>query len=210
MERRMTPAGEIKIETRADGTSMIVGYGAVFYLEGDEGTQYRLAPDVVERIDRSAFARAIRQKQDARGLFNHDPNMLLGSVSAGTMRLSTDDRGLRYEIDYNPNDPQHVSVKEKIVRGDLKGSSFSFRINGNAGQRFDKGAEYDVRNILDVDLYDAGPVTYPAYEGTTTAMRSGDCDDAIKARDQWRAESEAEAVAVRSRIVELESHKVCT
>ena len=96
-------------------------------------------------------------------------------------------------------------VAASIARGDLTGSSFSFRINGKEGQRFEKAKGYDVRHIVDVDLYDVGPVTFPAYEGTTTAVRSGDCGDAIEARDQWAAEREAERVAVRLRMVELDA-----
>lgn len=34
---------------------------------------------------------------DVRALFNHDPNFILGRSSAGTLSLSVDDRGLRYE-----------------------------------------------------------------------------------------------------------------
>lgn len=202
MERRMTPAGEIRVENRDDGGKMLVGYGAVFYREGEAGTEYRLAEDVVERISPTAFKRALDEKQDARGLFNHDPNMLLGRAAAGTLRLSTDSRGLRYEIDL-PDTQTGKDVAASISRGDLTGSSFSFRINGKSGQRFEKAKGYDVRHIVDVDLYDVGPVTFPAYEGTTTAVRSGDCGDAIEARDQWRAECEAEAVKVRARVVEI-------
>ncbi len=202
MERRMTPSGEIRVESRADGGKMIVGYGAVFHRDGEAGTEYRLAPDVVERIAPTAFDRALKDKQDARGLFNHDPNMLLGRAAAGTLRMSTDARGLKYEIDL-PDTQVGRDVASSIARGDLTGSSFSFRINGKEGHRFEKGKDYDVRNILDVDLYDVGPVTFPAYEGTTTGMRSGDCDDAIEAAAQWRLECESESVAVRARVVEL-------
>jgi uncharacterized protein len=205
MERRMTPAGEIKVETRADGARMIAGYGAVFYREGDAGTEYRLAADVVERIDRRAFDRAMREGQDVRGLFNHDPNFALGSTAAGTMRMVVDDIGLRYEIDYNENDPQHVSVMQKVQRKDVKGSSFSFSINGKGGQRFEKGKDVDVRHILDVDLYDAGPVTFPAYAGASTGWRAEGGTDAIEARDAWRKEIEAEAVSVRCRTIALDN-----
>jgi HK97 family phage prohead protease len=187
MERRMTPSGEIKVEKRADGGSTVTGYAAVFYRDGDPGTEYRLGPDVVERIAPTAFQRALQEKHDARALFNHDPNMLLGRASAGTLRLSVDQRGLRYEIDI-PDTNVGKDVATSIARGDLSGSSFAFRINGKGGQRFEKGKEQDVRNILDVDLFDVGPVTYPAYEGTTTGLRSGECDDALKARDAWAAE----------------------
>jgi HK97 family phage prohead protease len=204
MERRMTPTGDVKVETRADGGQTLVGYAAVFYRDGDAGTEYRLGPDVVERIAPTAFNRALQEKHDARALFNHDPNMLLGRAGAGTLRLSVDARGLRYEIDL-PETNVGKDVAASIARGDLSGSSFAFRINGKGGQRFEKGKDYDVRNILDVDLYDVGPVTYPAYEGTTTGVRSGDCSDAFDAVNEWRKERDAESVAVRSRMIALDN-----
>jgi HK97 family phage prohead protease len=204
MERRMTPTGDVKVETRADGGKMLSGYAAVFHRDGDAGTEYRLGPDVVERIAPTAFNRAIQEKHDARALFNHDPNMLLGRAGAGTLRLSVDARGLKYEIDL-PETNVGKDVAASIARGDLSGSSFAFRINGKGGQRFEKGKDYDVRNILDVDLYDVGPVTYPAYEGTTTGVRSGDCSDAFEAINDWRKECDAEAVAVRSRMIALDN-----
>ena len=203
MERRMTPAGEIKVETRADGGKTLAGYAAVFHRDGDAGTEYRLGPDIVERIAPTAFNRALQEKHDARALFNHDPNMLLGRAGAGTLRLSVDPRGLRYEIDI-PDTQVGKDVATSIARGDLSGSSFAFSIKGKDGQRFEKGKDYDVRHILDVDLYDVGPVTYPAYEGTTTGLRSGDCSGAFDAVNDWRKEAEADAVAVRLRVLELE------
>lgn len=204
MERRMTPAGEIRIEARADGGKMLVGYGAVFHRDGDEGTEYRLGPDVVERIAPTAFTRALAEKQDARALFNHDPNMLLGRAGAGTLRLSVDDRGLRYEIDL-PATSTGQDVAESVKRGDLAGSSFAFSVNGKEGQRFEKGKDYDVRWLADLNLYDVGPVTYPAYEGTSTGLRSGDCQDAFEAVNDWRKAAEAEQVAVRMRLLSLDN-----
>jgi HK97 family phage prohead protease len=98
-ERRMTPTADIKVETRDDGRQMVTGYAAVFHRNDDPGTQYSLAKDFVERIAPSAFNRALADKHDARALFNHDPNHVLGRVGAGTLRLSVDNVGLRYEID---------------------------------------------------------------------------------------------------------------
>lgn len=203
--KRPMPGTTATIETRDNGKEVISGYAAVFHREGDAGTEFRMRHDIVERIAPTAFDRAMKENHDARALLNHDSNYLLGKRSAGTLRLSVDNVGLRYEIDYNPDDPQHVSVRAKIQRGDMTGSSFAFSINGAKGQRFDKLKDYDVRNILDVDLYDVGPVTFPAYEGTTTGMRSGECDDAIEARDVWRKEAEAEAVSVRCRRIALDN-----
>ena len=51
------------------------------------------------------FDRAIKEAHDARGLFNHDGNMLLARVSSGTLRLSVNSEGLAYEIDVDAVDP---------------------------------------------------------------------------------------------------------
>lgn len=181
-ERRMTPSGNIAVETRADGSKAVTGYAAVFHRAGEAGTEYRLGKDLLERISPTAFSRALDEKHDARALFNHDPNMLLGRVGAGTLRLSADKIGLRYEIDL-PDTQVGRDVAESIARGDLSGSSFAFQVTK---QSFTKGDKQDVRNIEDVNLLDVGPVTYPAYQATTTGLRSGECQDAFEARDAWQ------------------------
>ncbi len=180
----------VKLEERADGKKVIAGYGAVFYDQNDEGTEYELYPGLSERVMPGCFDRCVREQQDVRGLFNHEPDNLLGRTSSGTMRLSIDRRGIRYEIDYDPNDPDHQRVKAKMDRGDLTGSSFSFRIvkqvftyNDSQGGSDD---EDDIRELQDVDVLDMGPVSFPAYQSTTTGVRAeGDlaevrcaCDDA--------------------------------
>lgn len=200
-ERRMTPSGSIAVETRENGTKAVTGYAAVFHRETDPGTEYQLAKDFKERIAPSAFNRALNEKHDARALFNHDPNMLLGRVGAGTLRLSADGVGLRYEIDL-PDTQVGRDLAESIARGDLTGSSFAFRV---VKQSFSKGDKHDIRNIEDVDLLDVGPVTYPAYKSTTTGLRSEECVDAFEAREAWQRSKEAEAVQVRCRKILLDS-----
>lgn len=159
-----------RIEKR-DGKRMIRGYAAVFYNEADpEGTEYWLWSDMVERIMPGAFDRAIKEAHDARGLFNHDGNWLLGRVSSGTARLSVDTVGLAYEIDEDPADPQWATVAAKIDRGDVTGSSFAFRATQTI---WVETPDYFVRQVVDCDLYDVSPVTWPAYTGTT-AGRSAD------------------------------------
>jgi uncharacterized protein len=73
---------------------LIVGY-AVF------NQQTMIAGFFREQIAPGAFTDAIG-RDDVRGLFNHDASWLLGRWSAGTLRLSQDARGLRYEILVNP------------------------------------------------------------------------------------------------------------
>lgn len=175
--RSFVPASvqPVRLEKRAEGQlPLIVGYGAVFYQEGRSGTEYWLWDSFVERIDRAAFSRSVKE-DDVRGLMNHDPNMLLGRTSSKTMRLSVDEVGLRYEIE-PPDTQAGRDTVESIKRGDLTGSSFSFSIleeQWNRTKADDK--EINVRTLLDVQTYDVGPVTFPAYEATTTGVRHLRC-----------------------------------
>jgi len=181
IERRYisNPALPVRVETREDGKRVIVGYASVFYRADNPGTEYELWPGVLERIGLGAFDRAIKDRHDARGLFNHDPSLLLGRVGAGTVRLAVDATGLRYEID--PPDTQvGRDVLVSLERGDLTGSSFAFQVRGDEWQH-GKGGAPDIRTILDVDLLDVSPVTYPAYEATSTGLRSCDGIEAARA-----------------------------
>lgn len=158
-----------EIRYSEDGkTKTISGYAAVFANEKDAGTRYKLWDDMEERIQPGAFDRALKDKHDVRALFNHEPNNLLGRSTSGTLRLSTDSVGLKYEIDL-PDTQQARDVATLIDRGDLDGSSFGFVARKVEWE--DRGG-MSYRKILDVDLIDVGPVTYPAYTSTTAQMRS--------------------------------------
>ncbi len=86
------------VEVRAMGdTPMLSGYAAVFNTDTVIAGMFR------ERIAPGAFTAAVRE-DDVRALFNHDPNCVLGRTTAGTLSLSEDQTGLRYQID--PPDTQ--------------------------------------------------------------------------------------------------------
>lgn len=194
MERRAIDS-PIELRANDDGTKELTGYAAVFYRKGDPGTQYRLWEDTVERIDPSAFASALKRKDDARGLFNHDPSMLLGRVGAGTLKLEVDKTGLRYSIPFDESDPDHQRVARKLERGDLTGSSFAFRATKTEwimeDDKEQKGKTREIRTIKDLELFDVGPVTYPAYQATTAAARSD--DQAKQEHDAWKDHLDKEA-----------------
>ncbi|QDV67185.1 Caudovirus prohead protease [Rosistilla carotiformis] len=187
-----------------DSPSMIRGYGAVYYREGDESTEYWLWDDIVERIRPGAFDRSIAEQQDVRGLFNHDPNQVLGRTASGTMRLRSDAVGLAYEIDDDPNSPMHVNIGRMIDRGDVSGSSFWFRPSRVSWTETD---DYAVRWIEDVDLYDVGPVTFPAYDGASSG-RSADAEAIVTELANYRternaAEAEPYDIAIAARLASL-------
>ena len=53
----------------------------------------------VERIERGAFSRAIREGHDVRALFNHDPNQVLARTKNKTLTLRETEEGLESEAD---------------------------------------------------------------------------------------------------------------
>lgn len=169
IERRFLRGATSPIEVRAGekGGAVLSGYASVFFKASDPGTRYELWDGYEERIMPGAFDRAMRE-DDVRGLVNHDPNQLLGRTKSGTMRLSVDDKGLRYEIDV-PDTADGRDTVTKIRRGDLDGSSFAFV---TTDEEWVKEGGTHVRNVKGVQLFDVGPVTYPAYEATTADARS--------------------------------------
>lgn len=180
LERRLTLSPGL-VETRAadgDAGPVIFGHGAVV----NSWTQ--IGPDSWgwrEQIAAGAFAKTIAEA-DVRAMFNHDPNRLLGRSSAGTLRLTEDDRGLRYEIDVNPDDPQAVSVHAMVARGDVTGSSFWFRVLREEWVDADVAdSGMDERTILEVELIETGPVTFPAYTDAESEVASIDAANQLVA-----------------------------
>lgn len=166
---RVTRNRKVGIETRAEGQRFIVGYAAVFYNPADEGTEYDLGFGITERINAGAFNRALSEQQDVRALYNHEDCELLGRSSAGTLKLSVDGKGLYYEILVDQLDTDVANVVRKIERGDITGSSFGF--NPTVTTYTEQSDGSIVREIVDCDLIDVSPVTFPAYESTTAAAR---------------------------------------
>lgn len=207
MERRITNAGpKCMIEERADGGKRAVGYAAVYFRQGDPGTQYQLSEKIVERIMPGAFAGVMANNDDVRALFNHEPDHILGRLSAGTLKLSADEVGLRYEIDL-PDTQLGRDIATSITRGDLTGSSFGFKM-APGGARWDQDGALDVRNLEKVGrLFDVGPVTYPAYEATSAALRSaGDAEEALLELENARKYGQLRkrfGVAARARALDV-------
>ena len=172
----------VKLHKRADAPAdalpEITGLAAVYYNADDPaGTQYQLWDNYFERIMPGAFDRAVKE-DDVRALQNHDPRLLLGRSAAGTLQLEVTSEGLAYRITPPPTAVGRDTVT-LLERGDLDGSSFAFLPSAGGVEWAEErvkvaGNEVTiyVRNIKAVDLYDVGPVTYPAYTGTSARTRS--------------------------------------
>ena len=95
--------------------------------------------------------------------FNHNADNLLGRTSSGTLKLQEDAHGLRFELDL----PAFaVELRELVARGDVSGASFAFTVN-KGGEVWDG----NTRTLTDLTVYELGPVTFPAYQQTSLALR---------------------------------------
>lgn len=172
IERRFIPrgAGEVRASRRDDGKVGIVGTAAVVESLSDEIFGFR------EKIAPGAFANALK-KSDVRGLFNHDPNYVLGRVKSGTMTLRADEKGLHYEIAELPE--SRADVAEAIQRGDVDGNSFAFTVEKDEWEYRKDGSA--IRTITEFgELFDVGPVTYPAYPATTVSARAKEMAEKVQ------------------------------
>lgn len=188
METRATAMAP-ELRANGDGPPVIAGYAAVYYREGDSSTEYRLWPGAVERIKRGAFDNVVKTA-DVRALFNHDPSHILGRTKAGTLKIWGDEVGLRYEV--TPSDTtSYRDVAEMLRRGDVDGSSFQF----SARDSWSMEDGQEVRTLEEMTaLLDVGPVTFPAYTGTTSGTRS-EFAEARSARDAWAKSTDTTTAA---------------
>ncbi|AQU06100.1 HK97 family phage prohead protease [Dehalococcoides mccartyi] len=150
---------ELRAEADSEGTPKIKGHAAVFNKQSVALVGFR------EQILPGAFAKTIT-KSDIRALWNHDPNYVLGRNKSDTLRLVEDEKGLSIEID--PPDTQWArDLMVSIKRGDVSQMSFGFHV---IKDHWDN--DNSLRTLVEVELFDVSPVTYPAYPQTDVSVRS--------------------------------------
>jgi HK97 family phage prohead protease len=212
IERRYIalPEMPVRLEERTEGQAeRIAGYASVTY-DGTPETEYVLwqgkSERAVERIAPGAFAAAIERGDDVRALFNHDPSLILGRSKAGTLRLSVDAKGLAYSVDAGDTTIAR-DVMTHLRRGDVSGSSFGFRVESEkwTESRDAAGNVSIVRDILSVRLFDVGPVTFPAYAGASSGVRSADGD--TSAREAYAAFRQANESQKENRALNLNARR---
>jgi HK97 family phage prohead protease len=164
---------EIVVAKRADGRPVIRGYAVVYD---------RLSLDLGgfrERILPGAFDKMLAKsgKRDLVSYFNHDPNLLLGRESSGTLRVFSDDKGVGFEVSPPAT---RADVMELVTRRDVKGASFAFTVEkgGEAWASDERGGT--IREIREAQMYELGPVVTPAYPSTSAAV-------AMRSYEAWLA-----------------------
>jgi len=159
------------IEFRAieeDGKKYISGYALKFGLESKDLGGFRevIEPSSMEQVDLS----------DVVALFNHNNNYVLArrNSEVDTLEISITDEGLMYRFEVDEEISYIKDLYRNIQKGNISKSSFAFYLPvDGSGERWEKRGDSYYRHITRFSkISDVSPVTNPAYENTSSMVRS--------------------------------------
>ena len=163
-----------EIRTVDGGEERFFGHAAVFDTRTAIGNPLRWG--FYEEIAPGAFTKTLSEG-DARKLIDHNSYYVVSRVSAGTLFLAQDARGLMVDSALDENLSYVRDLKANLRNRNITGMSFGFYVvkddwsteqietsDGNT-------AEVEVRRVLEVKLIEVSSVTFPAYEDTDAGLR---------------------------------------
>ena len=158
------------IELRAGKSDMPVmaGHAAVF------NSRSQNLGGFYEMLMPGCFTAALEDKSlECYSLFNHDPNLVLGVTTNGSLRVSQDKTGLYQETDMTGDTSTSKDVKAHVASGRITRMSFAMKVEPD-GDSYSVDKNNDViRSIHSISLLaDTSPVTYAAYDAANVGMRS--------------------------------------
>ncbi len=167
IEKRITtttspvPAIEDTKDSKSpQGQKKLTGVAAVYGVWTTIGNYFK------EQLARGAFSEVIKTC-DCRFLFNHDSNYIFGRTINNSCRLYNTNFGLAFWNDLLQNDQASDSLFARIKRRDISGCSFAFIVKKDDWELPNRPGELPKRTIVEIgELFDCGPVTYPAYRDT--------------------------------------------
>lgn len=130
---------------------ILAGYAATFNSPSSDLGGF------VEVLAPGCFTETLKTA-DVRAFWNHCYEHLLGRTKSGTLRLTEDETGLAFEIDV-PETSLGRDTYELVKRGDIDGVSFGF-----FAVRDEWSPDGKVNTVLEAELIEISPVSFPAYE----------------------------------------------
>jgi HK97 family phage prohead protease len=154
------------IELRAEGDgNTFSGYAALF----DSPSEPLPFTEVIQR---GAFSRSLKSRNDVKMLWNHDSGAVLASTRSGTLSLVEDERGLKVTA-ILPDTTAGRDARELISKGIVDAMSFGFSVPSGGDSWSSDG---NTRTLKSVRLHEVSVVAWPAYSATggTVSVRALD------------------------------------
>lgn len=155
---------EMRADNDGDGFTL-EGYGAVFdtptRIDSWEGR-------FDEVIARGAFSKTLSERTPVLQ-FDHGRDAATGSVPIGAVEeIREDSHGLFVRARLHDN-ARVEPIRQAIASGAIDGMSFRFRVTR---EDWDESTSTPTRTIREVELFEVGPVVFPAYDATSVGVRS--------------------------------------
>ncbi|MCJ7840513.1 HK97 family phage prohead protease [Lederbergia sp. NSJ-179] len=170
-EIRTVDITNIRTRSKEDEPLKVSGYAAVFNSRTNIGDWFD------EIIAPGAFQQTLKDNDDIRALFNHSWDNVLGRTKAGTLSLSEDEKGLKFDLEL-PDTTLARDLAVSMERGDIDQCSFGFYVTS---ETWDYDSEPALRTINEVELFEISLVSLPAYDDTEAALvRSKEIDKTVE------------------------------
>ncbi|WP_297422107.1 HK97 family phage prohead protease [Clostridium sp.] len=122
-----------------------------------------------ENIDPHAFDNTLRDNHNIFLLYHHQWDKPLASTAIGTLQLSVDDVGLRFNATINKSISFANDVVQLMKQGLVTGCSFGFICNEEDIQ-YNSVDDSFTRTLLDVELFEGSLLCIPQYENTVAEL----------------------------------------
>ena len=160
----LTRAVTFESRSSEDGFTL-EGYAAVFdtptRIDSWEGT-------FDESISRGAFAKTIEVRKPVVQ-FDHGHDIATGSVPIAAIESIREDKHGLFVRARMFDNPRVEPIRQAIAGGAIDGMSFRFRV---LREEWDESGDIPARIIRELELFELGPVVFPAYESTSVGVRS--------------------------------------
>lgn len=157
-EIRSTPVGELRFVTdsgkpRIDARAILFDSWSVDL----GGFRERMMPG------------SVNLDADLVALFDHDTSMVLGRVSAGTMTVTADERGVAFTA-FPPETTWAKDLSVSMSRGDIKGCSYRMMVEEDKWY-VDMNGQV-CRDVIKASISELTVTSMPAYPATSAEARS--------------------------------------
>ena len=167
-------AAELRAAATGDGSTMH-GHFAVFDQWAEIAS--RSEGHFLERIAPGAFAATLKARSgQVRVLYDHGADPQIGNKPLGVPTVLREDAtGVYYEVDLF--DSSYVNDLKPAIRTGQLGASFRMKVTGEDWSMPTRSTDWnpdaiEERIITGVELYEFGPVTFPAYAEASVGLRS--------------------------------------
>ena len=159
----------IVLERSYDDSRHVEGYAVVFDSQSEDLGFF-------ETIERGAITQELVNNSDVFALLNHDDDKVLArsNKGVGSLKLTVDDRGLKYEFDAAETQLGN-DLLEYLKRREINTSSFAFALDYNdpEAETWERKNGANYRTIHKISyLHDVSPVWNAAYSATSVSKRS--------------------------------------